>query len=90
MKPTAKQQAENLMCKASVMARALDQVYEKTEAASGEARQHAEAAESAKKFCNLVAESMHRCYMRDLWWKVLLLIGLSADIVSRIFVCHRT
>lgn len=90
MKPTAKQQAENLMCKASVMARALDQVYEKTEAASGEARQHAEAAESAKKFCNLVAESMHRCYVRDIWWKVLLLAALGINIALETFVLLRT
>lgn len=90
MKPTAKQQAENLMCKASVMARALDQVYEKTEAASGEARIYAEEAACAKEFCKMDAEGLDRSMKRDLWWKLMLLIALSVDIVSRIFVCLRT
>ena len=48
MKPTAKQQAEALIHKASVMSRSFDQLYEKAEVASVEARQHAEAARDAR------------------------------------------
>lgn len=90
MKLTPKQQAEALMNKASVMSRSFDQLYDKAESAAKEAQGHAEEAERAKKFCKLAAESVHRTYMRDMWWKVLLMVTIVADIALNLFVLLRT
>lgn len=78
------------MNKTSVMSRSFDMLYDKAESAAKEARGHAEEAECAKKFCKLAAESMHRTYMHDLWWKLPILVALVADIVLELFVWLRT
>ena len=42
------------------------------------------ACENAKQICELCAQSMHRTYKRDWWWKIAILAGLLLDLLVRL------
>ena len=75
---------------ATAACNAAREARDEARALTNEAADYLQKVLKAKQFCELCCESMHRTYMRDMWWKVLLMVTMVADIALKLFVWLRT
>ena len=69
---------------ATAAANAAREARDEAKQASERSRLESIACENAKQICELCAESMHRTYKRDWWWKIAILAGLLLDLLVRL------
>ena len=83
-KPMKKGDGKATYKTATAAANAAKEARDEAKEAAEASRVHQIACDNAKVMCEICAESVVRTVKRDMWWKILLLASLLAEILVRL------